>query len=254
MNSSSPLDLLSVQQPLATAAALPDMLWQAYVEHLWNYHEESWVAKAAYTSRLLAFFVVFPFIFLTLLDVASYVIARTLGVIDDVKASTSDKAASILVKSPAAPLPTILVEASTPKSAPAPAFAFSNDSGSTSQESFSSAGTELADDRGRDSTDMSRASSASASTTSLRMAGERLPSLDVSTPHAYFASEEENSLRLSGVGVFSPATSQPPSPTLTRRRLPPEFRMTSADEATKEDEGLSFRPRARRAGSEGNDD
>lgn len=88
--------------------------------------------------------------------------------------------------------------------------------------------------------------------------GSELPSLDVSDPHAYFASEE-NSLKLSGVGVFSPAASRPPSPTLTRRHLIPESRMppfamssikTTGDAGKhtngESEEGLTFRPRTRR--------
>ena len=43
--------------------------------------------------------------------------------------------------------------------------------------------------------------------------------LSSSQPPVFYASEE-NSLTLSGVGVFSPAASQPPSPTISRRHLP----------------------------------
>lgn len=43
--------------------------------------------------------------------------------------------------------------------------------------------------------------------------------LSSSQPPVFYAGEE-NSLTLSGVGVFSPATSRPPSPTINRRDLP----------------------------------
>jgi len=43
--------------------------------------------------------------------------------------------------------------------------------------------------------------------------------LSSSQPPVFYAGEE-NSLTLSGVGVFSPATSQPPSPTISRGHLP----------------------------------
>jgi hypothetical protein len=39
----------------------------------------------------LAFLLILPVVILTLLDITSYVIARTLGIVDDVKASTSDQ-------------------------------------------------------------------------------------------------------------------------------------------------------------------
>lgn len=45
--------------------ALPTRLWQLYTEHLCNYHPASWVGKAAYTSRVLAFALVLPFVILT---------------------------------------------------------------------------------------------------------------------------------------------------------------------------------------------
>ncbi|KAK2464230.1 hypothetical protein APHAL10511_003687 [Amanita phalloides] len=48
--------------------------------------------KTANGARVLAILVALPIVILALLDIASYGIARTLGVIDDVKASTSDVA------------------------------------------------------------------------------------------------------------------------------------------------------------------
>lgn len=59
-----------------------------------------------------------------------------------------------------------------------------------------------------------------------------------SHPEAYFASEEHG-LELSGVGVFSPAVSQPPSPTLSRRQLHPEGNVL--------DDGVSMRRRVGKA-------
>jgi hypothetical protein len=52
---------------------------------------------------------------------------------------------------------------------------------------------------------------------------------------------------LSGVGVFSPATSQPPSPTLTRRHLHQEGRGHGVVEGDwgSQDEGLAFRRRTK---------
>ncbi|KAF8635229.1 hypothetical protein AX17_004004 [Amanita inopinata Kibby_2008] len=88
--------------------SIPAVLWRYYIDYLWVYKPDSWVARAANTARVLAILVALPIIILGLLarnvpnafsallmlyctqDIASYGIARTLGVIDDVKASTSD--------------------------------------------------------------------------------------------------------------------------------------------------------------------
>ncbi|OBZ67015.1 hypothetical protein A0H81_12806 [Grifola frondosa] len=98
--------------------SLPASLWHLYVKHLWNYKPGSWVDSTASTFRLLAFAVVAPFVLLTLLDVASYVIARTLGVIDQTKASTSG-AEEVLLED----TPTIVIQdesSSTPPPTPPP--------------------------------------------------------------------------------------------------------------------------------------
>jgi hypothetical protein len=120
-------------------------------------------------------------------DIASYGIARTLGVIDDVKASTSDKATihpAIHINAPSSP------------------------------------------------------SSLSTPTDSERSEDTAMP--------AYFTSEASN-LKLSGVGVFSPAPSQPPSPTLSRRRLHPELESLTPMSILNDDDGLTFRKKAGKA-------
>ena len=105
-------------------------------------------------------------------DIASYGIARTLGVVDAVKASTSDKAT---VHHPTATLraPAIHISASD------------SDAASSEYESDRPAPPATAGSSG--------------------------PSL--------FYVGEGSGLALSGVGVFSPAASQPPSPTLSRQSL-----------------------------------
>ncbi|TFK23972.1 hypothetical protein FA15DRAFT_620166 [Coprinopsis marcescibilis] len=92
-------------------SAYPGLVWTSYIRYLWNYESDSWVARIAYFCRIFALLLSLPTIILGLLDIASYGIARTLGVIDDVKASTSDKSTVHLVNAP-----TIHVEAydSTP--------------------------------------------------------------------------------------------------------------------------------------------
>ncbi|CCM01139.1 uncharacterized protein FIBRA_03187 [Fibroporia radiculosa] len=132
----------------------PNLLWSLYVDYLWNYQRGSWVYSVASTFRVLAFTIIVPFVLLTLLDVASYVIARTLGVIDETKASTSE---------------TVAGEAPTAEKSAA-----------------------------------------------LRST----PAYLTVPPLAYFRNPlEEGNPRLSGVGMFSPTPSQPPSPTMSRREL-----------------------------------
>lgn len=138
----------------------PVVLWQSYVEHLWHYQPGSWVHSAASSFRILAFLVIAPFILLTLLDVTSYVIARTLGVIDDTKASTSETGSASEIGTPS-----IVIQHDT-----AP-------------------------------------NTLSAPTTTPSSSFFRHPLV------------EEGNLKLSGVGMFSPAPSQPPSPTMSRREL-----------------------------------
>lgn len=72
-------------------SSAPRLVWHAYIEYLWNPHPGSWVSQVAYSFRVLAFLLILPVVILTLLDITSYVIARTLGIVDDVKASTSDQ-------------------------------------------------------------------------------------------------------------------------------------------------------------------
>ncbi|KAG1832511.1 hypothetical protein EV424DRAFT_32131 [Suillus variegatus] len=71
-------------------SSAPRRVWHAYIEYLWNPLPGSWVTQVAYSFRILAFLLILPVVVLTLLDITSYVIARTLGIVDDVKASTSD--------------------------------------------------------------------------------------------------------------------------------------------------------------------
>lgn len=64
--------------------------------------------------------------------------------------------------------------------------------------------------------------------------------LGISQPQTFYASEDNN-LKLSGVGVFSPAASLPASPTLSRGSLQPEGRSFGREM----DEGLQLRQRAK---------
>ncbi|KAI0342156.1 hypothetical protein BDW22DRAFT_1429644 [Trametopsis cervina] len=155
---------------MSTSSVLfvPLYLWNLYVEHLWNYKPGTWVYRIASTAWILAFLILTPFVFLTLLDVASYVIARTLGVIDATKASTGDM--------------------------PVPAQEHTGDV--------------TLDGQGVPSIHVAYATP-SASTSSLN---------EISTP-SYLRDNvvEEGNFKLAGVDSFSPAPSQPSSPTLSRR-------------------------------------
>jgi len=183
-------------------------VWDLYVEYLWNYQQGSWVATIASACRVLAFVVVTPFIILTLLDVASYVIARTIGVIDDTKASTSE------VQDPPTGSQIEGLPGTKPFPVPIPIHNADQD------------GTEDDDTRG-----------ALKSTETIREDGDAL-SL-TTPPQAYFHNMvQEGNLKLSGVDMFSPAPSQPPSPTLSRRdlslhmthQMPPQGKKTNGRE------------------------
>ncbi|KAH9083849.1 hypothetical protein EDB83DRAFT_2181562, partial [Lactarius deliciosus] len=66
----------------------PPYLWDWYLDYLWNYDHNSWVATIAYGFRVWAILSILPTVILCLLDVTSYVIARTLG---DPTASTTHR-------------------------------------------------------------------------------------------------------------------------------------------------------------------
>jgi len=141
-----------------------------------------------------------PIVVLTLLDIASYVIARTLGIIDDVKASTSDKE-TVHATSDA---PAIRVyEAATPPSLSSSSSSIVTESG---RQSLLNSADHAQHNRLRRPPDLNAESFTGAHA-----------SENGSLPQAYFT--EENSMKLAGVGVFSPAVSRPPSPTMTRKQL-----------------------------------
>ncbi|KAF8637972.1 hypothetical protein AX16_010604 [Volvariella volvacea WC 439] len=146
-------------------------------------------------------------------DISSYGIARSLGVIDDVKASTSDKATIHHDKD----TPSILIQESlTPNESIFPQTREGTLSGLDSSTGHASRDVI----NGSNDTDL----------------------LNVSQPDAYYASEDNN-LKLSGVGVFSPAGSQPGSPTLSRRNLLGD-RMLSVEALTPlQDDVLAVRRR-----------
>lgn len=48
-------------------SSIPHILWQYYIDYLWNYEDASWVAKIANTSRVLAIAVILPVVVLAML-------------------------------------------------------------------------------------------------------------------------------------------------------------------------------------------
>ncbi|KAG5353496.1 hypothetical protein E4T56_gene5941 [Termitomyces sp. T112] len=174
----------------ASPSSYPALLWDFYIQYLWNYQPNSWVARIASTCRVLAVLVSLPIIILALLDISSYGIARTLGVIDDVKASTSD-----ITTNPNVPTIRIISSTST--------------SPYTDSENESSA-TASVDDvscRRRLPTDVCQ-----------KLTQESLSLIGASQPRSFYASDEEGSnFTLSGADLFSPAASRPSSPVLSRK-------------------------------------
>ncbi|KAI8993070.1 hypothetical protein BD414DRAFT_483210 [Trametes punicea] len=162
--------------------SIPQTVWHLYLDHLVYYESGSWVDSVASTFRVLAFMVILPFILLTLLDVASYVIARTLGIVDATKASTSGE-----------------LETAEQLHANKPAVNIQDESPPSSASEEASSKAESRGGEGREE----------------RRFAHAVP------PSSYFRNptEEEGNLQLSGVGTFSPAPSQPGSPTLQRREF-----------------------------------
>jgi hypothetical protein len=193
---------------------VPHYLWRAYVDNLVYYEPGSWVASIAFTFRVLSISCIAPVAFLILLDVTSYVIARTLGVIDDTKASTSDtkrdaedEEKSGLVLDSANP--TILV---------------SDESGVGLAD-----GTLPTPSASTPTLATARAQEAQLQQTVKPpiQGRQRSPSESHSTTPFFFSPHEEHSLQLSGVGVFSPAASRPGSPDIGKRSSVASSRQSS---------------------------
>jgi len=129
-------------------------------------------------------------------DISSYVIARTLGVVDAVKASTSDKVTQVQVEAP-----TIRIQPS---------------GGESSADSLGSSTILVSNANSTDSI---------AENEQLGRAPEH--------PKEYFATDN---LKLSGVGILSPAGTRPSSPVLTRSMKELDTGLRQRQQTTLEEE------------------
>lgn len=215
---------------------IPGFIWNAYVKNLWNYQPESWVARTASTFRVLAVVVILPVVILTLLDVTSYIIARTLGILDDVKASTGDAAegGTMSLSAPTAHVQSSPLADESKERHPRAA------NGSEGQWH---SGTPR--NRGHNVNDVGRPDERG----NHEVYDESNHAEGESRPQAYFAGEDD--LQLAGVGDFSPAASQPSSPVLPRMKL--SMLEGGIVKATEGQPGSSIRRRPQeRTGGEGN--
>jgi len=183
----------------------PQHLWGYYVRYLWNYEPTSWVARTALAVKVLAILLVLPLAILGMLDVSSYVVARTLGVVEVSKASTNapidipvpskSRGKSRSRDPPRREAPAIVVS-SPPLTPKASAFATTSDT----DEAPTPNSTPPSEAEHHSGTDIVVSEEEADGLAELAQMDDSI-----------FSNE-----KLSGVGVFSPATSRPPSPILSR--------------------------------------
>ena len=61
---------------MSSIFALPSYLWNSYVDYLWNYDSNSWVATVAYAFRIWAILAILPTLVLALL-VSNHFLSQT---------------------------------------------------------------------------------------------------------------------------------------------------------------------------------
>jgi hypothetical protein len=76
MNLSSYVADFTFKVSQLSLSTLPRNLWEYYIEYLWDYKPSSWVARIAYTSRLLAILLILPILVLTLLVCHGLILIR----------------------------------------------------------------------------------------------------------------------------------------------------------------------------------
>jgi len=193
----------------------PAFAWHWYWTNLWLTQPNSWVASVAWTFRLLAILLISPFVILTLLDLTSYVIGRTLG-LGVHNASTSDKVSAIQRST----VPAIRVQEVNEE---ASGEATKEGGEKLKVEAYSEDSPHVGASMARRKPRLKIEGFTPLTTTSDAETADGPPS----SPSPYFLSPtEEGNLELSGYDVFSPAVSraasQPPSPTTGRRALGPK--------------------------------
>ena len=218
---------------MPSVVALLSYLWNAYVDHLWNYHSNSWVATLAYAFRLWAILAILPTLVLALLvsiiflsltrrspaadtdtytqDVTSYVIARTLG---DPTASTSHKSSFATQLPPKSKSDPKIVNANST----GPPTVLSDPDPDPDPDTIPVTVLSPREDEspsGFSSTERTTPASTTAAAPDIGSGA--------TSSRAFFVdgegSEDDGAARLAGVGVFSPVASMPGSPTVSRRNF-----------------------------------
>ena len=67
MNFSQYTSELATHMSQISPSSIPGALWRSYLEYLWFYEPDSWVARIAYAARVIAFLVVLPLVVFALL-------------------------------------------------------------------------------------------------------------------------------------------------------------------------------------------
>ncbi|KAH8119102.1 hypothetical protein DFH11DRAFT_422118 [Phellopilus nigrolimitatus] len=227
-------DLLSPDVSGAALLALPARLWHLYVACLWDAQRGSWVARVASTFRILAILVIFPFVVLSLLDVMSYIIARTLGVVETTKASTSDKRTSEVYVDNDEPLPQSGTE-HVDRQLPVPVHVTPASGGtgypheaearSGDVKGIRAGEEDQVLDTGRPAPSPPPVRSGEKSNArfnaTLALPIAQAPGQGLEPAACFFSPSDEKNLELSGANLSSPTVSRQGSPSIERRRLQP---------------------------------
>ncbi|KAH8995689.1 hypothetical protein EDB92DRAFT_1943185 [Lactarius akahatsu] len=73
---------------MSSAVIAPPYLWDWYIDYLWNYDHNSWVATIAYGFRVWAILAILPTVILCLLDVTSYAHPSPISISPDTALAT----------------------------------------------------------------------------------------------------------------------------------------------------------------------
>ncbi|KLO16973.1 hypothetical protein SCHPADRAFT_901128 [Schizopora paradoxa] len=191
---------------------VPSQLWQLYFDYLWDPTPGSWVSTIAYAFRVIAIMIMFPFALLTLLDIVSYVIARTLGVVETTRASTSDKRGLQvpIVAADEASADDGGNDDENNSRAPTPTPGFNGGEEERGADGTSTFSTGLTYSRPHPTLRVQAPDAVLDSTSSTSK------NLDAAPTAFFFSPTEEKNLELSGGNILSPAMSRQGSPSAER--------------------------------------